>query len=205
MQPTPAANTQQVATQATLFNPQVTEQQQKIAERKAMAAPLVGKFCHIQISGIPVAHRLKLVDVTDEGLHFDNIKDIVPWEKVEEFKDGNDVPIPGDDKDKARVEKNHDLAALTLGGALSRIRSICEEAMAKKTPSIGKRDIAKLMETLDVAVQRLQEGGQTAEAVEVSWVKPSDNEALTSQFREAFNTAIESAINGLKASVQQAF
>jgi len=122
----------------------------------------IGQQVHITTPDGANSFRGKCTAVDRAGMYLDPFEAPIAWDRVGSIVEMQKKPIPGDEKDAKRVAKKNHLEGLDIQGALNEIFALVEKAEAKNSPSLGKRDIAKLKEYLQVIVAQAQDGGALA-------------------------------------------
>ncbi|MBD3387425.1 MAG: hypothetical protein GF414_00590 [Candidatus Altiarchaeales archaeon] len=155
----------------------------------ASAQMLIGRQVHIQHAKIDSSFRGICNSVDAEGVHLEGYGKPVAWDLVGSIQPAEDVPIPGDAKDAARVEKKQHMDSLTIESSLDEINRIIEAGEAKKQPGIGKKDLAKIREYLDKARQLLASGAPAAPTLAATPASPAAPDAGTGTYEQGWAAA----------------
>lgn len=117
----------------------------------------VGSNIHIKSQGDRNSFRGLCEAVDEEGIHIQGFGAPISWDQVNQITEMSKEPIPGDEKDKKRVEKERQHEAMGVADVVESLRALVAKGMAKNSPSIGKRDLGKVEELLDLLEQKLTE------------------------------------------------
>lgn len=164
--------------------------------RIAAAQSWIGKKVHIKGAQIDTTYRGTVTGISVEGVKLDAFGSSIKWELVGDIISADDAPIPGDEKDAKRVSKKKHLESLTMATTLGEIEKIIDAGEAKKTPGIGKRDMAKVREYLDRAKELASQLGDPAAtagaaASQLQGSVPDTDAAFKAGFDDAKKAALQ--------------
>lgn len=125
---------------ASVTGPEQSEEEKRVVA----AAKWQGQNVHIKHAAIDSSFRGLCETVTDEGVKLQGIEIPIPWAQIGNICSMDEEATPGDDKDKARVDKKKADEAATREDVINDIQGILEKRAEKET--LGKRDYTALMD-----------------------------------------------------------